>query len=246
MLPVAILAGGLATRLRPVSEKIPKSLVEVAGEPFINHQLRLLRKNHIRQVVLCVGHLGEMIRDQIGSGESFGMTVRYSFDGPTLLGTGGALRRAGEYLGDAFFVLYGDSYLECDYASIQDAFYRGGKPALMTVYQNGGLYDKSNVVLRDGEIALYDKNVHHPDMQWIDYGLGVLSASVLRRILPDSRVDLANIYGELVKEKQLAGYEVGQRFYEIGSFSGMEELSDHLSPQKNCRQSIYPDFDASS
>ena len=114
-LPVAILAGGLATRLRPITEKIPKSLVDVAGEPFIVRQLDYLFRQRVRDVVLCIGYLGEMIEAVVGDGSRFGLRVSYSIDGPILLGTGGALRRAAPLLGEAFFVLYGDSYLPVDY-----------------------------------------------------------------------------------------------------------------------------------
>lgn len=226
---MAILAGGLATRLRPVSRKIPKSLVEVSGEPFIYHQLRLLRKRGIRRVILCVGHLGEMIRDYVGDGRELGLEVEYSFDGPALLGTGGALRMAVDKLGDVFFVLYGDSYLECDYAAVLKAFFREGKPALMTVFENRGMYDSSNVTFRGGEITIYDKTNRSREMQWIDYGLSVLSAEVLKDIPPDKPSDLADIFSGLAAEKLLGGFEVGERFYEIGSFAGIEELTRHLS-----------------
>src|SRR5215475_16199750 len=114
MLPVAILAGGLATRLRPITERIPKALIEINGEPFIAHQLRLLRSRGIRRVVLCLCYLGEMVRDFVGGGQAFDLAVEYSFDGPVLLGTAGAIHRAIPLLGGAFFVLYGDSWLPCD------------------------------------------------------------------------------------------------------------------------------------
>src|SRR6266481_2293671 len=136
VLPVAILAGGLATRLRPATEKIPKSLLEVNGEPFIAHQLRLLKAGGVSQVVLCVGFLGEMVRDVVKNGHAFGLDVHYSFDGPALLGTAGALKRALPALGKAFLTLYGDSYLLCDYAGVAREFEASGKQALMTVFLN--------------------------------------------------------------------------------------------------------------
>src|SRR5262245_47348338 len=136
MLPVAILAGGLATRLRPVSETIPKALVPVAGEPFLAHQLRLLAASGIRRVTLCVGYLGDTIEAFAGDGSRFGLELSYSSDGPELRGTAGAIAHARRLLGDDFFVLYGDSYLPCDYAAIQQAFERSGKPGLMTVFHN--------------------------------------------------------------------------------------------------------------
>src|SRR5512144_908368 len=145
-LPVAILAGGLATRLRPITEKIPKSLVPVAGRPFLAHQLELLRSRGIIRIVLCVGHLGEMVEREFGDGSAHGVRLEYSFDGPVLLGTGGALKRARPKLGQQFFVLYGDSYLPVAFSPIAECFERSGKPGLMTVYRNEGQYDTSNVV----------------------------------------------------------------------------------------------------
>jgi NDP-sugar pyrophosphorylase family protein len=222
--PVAILAGGLATRLRPLTEKVPKLLLEVAGEPFFSHQLRLLQKAGLARIVLCVGHLGEMIVDHYGDGRSWGMQIDYSFDGPKLLGTGGALIRALPLLGDAFYVLYGDSYLPIDYLAVGRAFRASGRPGLMTVYENRGQYDSSNVWFEDGKIRVYDKKNQLPQMRYIDYGLGLLHADVLRAWPRDAVVDLADVYGRLVATGELAGCEVSQRFYEIGSPAGLSEL----------------------
>src|SRR4051794_10666712 len=151
-LPVAILAGGLATRLRPITEKIPKLLVEVAGEPFFSHQLRLLRGAGLTRLVLCVGHLGEKIVELYGDGAKWGVTIDYAFDAPKLLGTGGALIAALPKLGQHFYVLYGDSYLPVDYRAVGDCFLRAAQPGLMTVYENHGRFDASNVWFEDGEI----------------------------------------------------------------------------------------------
>jgi NDP-sugar pyrophosphorylase family protein len=231
-LPVAILAGGLATRLGPITEKVPKLLVDVAGEPFFSHQLRLLRKSGLTRVVLCVGHLGEMIADRYGDGTKWGMRIDYSFDGPRLLGTGGALIRALPLLGDAFYVLYGDSYLPVDYLDVGRAFLASGQPGLMTVYENRGRHDASNIWFADGRIKVYDKTNRTPRMQHIDYGLGLLRARALDGWPRDGVVDLAAIYGRLVAEGQLAGYEVKNRFYEIGSPEGLKELDALLRGSK--------------
>ena len=223
-IPVAILAGGLATRLRPVTEKIPKSLVPVAGKPFLPHQLELLHARGIRHAVLCLGYLGEMIQRDFGDGRAFGVRLDYSFDGPKLLGTGGAIRRALPLLGGEFFVLYGDSYLPVDYHAVANFFQRSGKLGCMTVYRNEGRYDTSNVVFRDGEIAVYDKKKRRPEMLHIDYGLSLFKKTVFDSYSAEQVFDLAEVMGRLVGEKQLAGYEVPERFYEMGSPSGLAEL----------------------
>ena len=223
-IPVAILAGGLATRLRPITEKIPKSLVPVAGRPFLSHQLELLRSRGIRRAVLCVGYLGEMIQRDFGDGNSFGVKLEYSHDGEKLLGTGGAIKRALPLLGDEFFVLYGDSYLPVEYAPIEEFFRRSGKLGCMTVFRNEGKYDASNVVFADGEIKVYDKKSKLPEMRHIDYGLSLFKASAFDSYYSDQPFDLAEVMGKLVREKQLAGFAVRERFYEIGSPAGLAEL----------------------
>ena len=227
-IPVAILAGGLATRLRPITEKIPKSLVPVAGKPFLAHQLELLRSRGIRRAVLCVGYLGEMIQRDFGDGEQFGVKLDYSFDGDKLLGTGGAIKRALPLLGDEFFVLYGDSYLQVDYAPIADFFRRSGKLGCMTVYRNEGKYDTSNVFFAGGEIKVYDKKAKLPEMRHIDYGLSLFKGAAFDSHPAGQSFDLAEVMGKLVREKQLAGYEVRERFYEIGSPAGLAELETLL------------------
>ena len=230
--PVAILAGGLATRLRPVTEKIPKALVSVADQPFLAHQLRLLRSAGIRKVVLCVGYLGEMIESEFGDGGSFGMELSYSFDGPTLLGTGGALKNALPLTGEKFLVLYGDSYLPIDYAAPIGAFAASGKLGLMTVFQNANRWDSSNVWFEGGEIKSYDKENRTPQMKHIDYGLGILRAGALAPWPNDRPFDLAEVYQDLIGRRELAGYEVGQRFYEAGSREGLAELDTMLRGQQ--------------
>jgi NDP-sugar pyrophosphorylase family protein len=227
-LPVAILAGGLATRMSAVADGRPKALLPVAGEPFIAHQLRLLRRERIRRVVLCVGHLGEAIRAFVGDGSRFGLDISYSFDGEHLLGTGGALQRALPHLGASFFVLYGDSYLDIPYRGVQDAFAESGAPALMTVFRNEGRWDRSNVLFENGRIIRYDKRTQDPRMQHIDYGLGVISAEVIGDRRSDDRFDLADVYAELVAKGRLAGYEVTRRFYEIGTPQGWAETDGYL------------------
>jgi NDP-sugar pyrophosphorylase family protein len=227
-IPVAVLAGGLATRLRPVTEKIPKSLIPVAGKPFLAHQLELLRSRGIRRAVLCVGYLGEMIQRQFGDGSAFGLQLDYAFDGPKLLGTGGALKRALPLLGMEFFVLYGDSYLPIEYRPIAEFFRRSGMLGCMTVYRNEGRYDTSNVAFRDGNVVVYDKKNRLPEMHHIDYGLSLFQATVFNAYPADKPFDLAEVMGKLVREKQLAGYEVRERFYEIGSPAGLAELETIL------------------
>jgi NDP-sugar pyrophosphorylase family protein len=228
-LPVALLAGGMATRLRPITEKIPKLLVEVAGEPFFSHQLRLLKQNGLTKIVLCVGYLGDMIVEQYGDGSKWGVEIQYSFDGEKLLGTGGALIRALPKLGDAFYVLYGDSYLPIDYQAVGRAFLESGKLGLMTVFENREAYDASNVWFDDGRIKFYSKKEKVPQMKHIDYGLGLFRAAAFDPCPRDSVVDLAAVQTDLVRRGELAGYEMKERFYEIGSHAGLDELNRLLA-----------------
>ena len=230
-IPVAILAGGLATRLRPITGKIPKSLIPVAGKPFLAHQLELLHSRGLRHVVLCVGYLGEMIQRDFGDGSRFGVRIDYSFDGPKLLGTGGAIKRALPLLGETLFVLYGDSYLPIEYRPVADFFQRSGKLGCMTIYRNEGRHDTSNVVFRSGQIAVYDKKNRTPEMQHIDFGLSLFKSAAFDSFPADKPFDLAEVMGKLVREKQLAGCEVRERFYEIGSPTGLVELEVLLKKQ---------------
>jgi N-acetyl-alpha-D-muramate 1-phosphate uridylyltransferase len=227
MFAVAILAGGLATRMRPVTERIPKSMIEVAGRPFIEHQLARLQAENVKNVVLCVGHLGEMIEAHIGDGGRFGLSVSYSFDGERLLGTGGALRRALPLLGNEFFVLYGDSYLDIAYASVQAAYRDSGQPALMTVFRNESQWDISNVLFDGSRVVRYDKRHPTSDMKFIDYGLGILSGDLLR-VGEGEAFDLSDIYAALADDGRLAGFEATRRFYEIGTPSGLAVAVEHL------------------
>jgi NDP-sugar pyrophosphorylase family protein len=230
--PVAILTGGLATRIRPMTEKIPKALINVAGQPFLAHQLRLLRSAGIRKVVLCVGYRGEMIEQEFGDGRSFEVELSYSFDGPELLGTGGALRKALPLLGHRFFVLYGDSYLPIDYAAPARAFVDSGTLGLMTVFRNEGRWDTSNVWFQDGAIKSYNKKEQGPEMRYIDYGLGILDSAALSDRPDGQAFDLADVYRDLIARKELAGFEIEQRFYEIGSPEGLAELDAMLRRQQ--------------
>jgi len=238
-LPVAILAGGLATRLRPVTERIPKVLVEVAGKPFIVHQLELLRSHGLTRVVLCVGHLGELVESALGSGDRWGVEIRYVFDGEKLLGTGGALKKAIPLLGDSFFVLYGDTYLECDYRGVATAFSESGKLGLMTVFRNANRWDRSNVLFENGRILIYDKHASFPGREHIDYGLGVLRAKALDSYEADRPLDLAAVYQNLLAQDQLVGFEVRRRFYEIGSPEGLAETEQYLKSKEQTDE-LYP------
>lgn len=226
--PVALLAGGLATRLRPITETIPKALVEVAGKPFIDHQLALLAHHGITDVVLCLGYLGEQVRAHVGDGAAFGLTVRYAEDGPQLRGTGGALRQALPLLGDPFWVLYGDSYLDIDYRAIESVFLSGEALGLMTIYRNTNRWDRSNVVYQDGILRLYDKHTSTPEMEYIDYGASLLRTAALRYLPATDPADLADLYHILVREERMTGYVVTQRFYEIGSPTGLAEARAYL------------------
>jgi NDP-sugar pyrophosphorylase family protein len=222
-LPVAIIAGGLATRMRPLTERIPKILIDVAGRPFAEQQLELLRPWGITHVVYCLGYRGEQVAEALGDGSRWQMTFEYVFDGPQLLGTGGAIRQALPRLGSAFFVMYGDSYLECDFNAVERSFRASGRQGLMTVFRNDNRWGRSNVAFEDGRILRYDKVIADDSMRHIDYGLGILTSQAFDRWKGnEGPLDLAAVYQNLIQRDALAGFEVGERFYEIGSFEGLE------------------------
>jgi NDP-sugar pyrophosphorylase family protein len=230
-LPVAILAGGLATRLKPITEKIPKSLLDVANKPFAVHQLELLSRNGIDRVVFCVGYLGDQIVRALGDGRRWNMTIDYVFDGPVQLGTAGALKNAIPVLGDAFLILYGDSYLDCDYQGIEQVFVESRKLGLMTLLRNRDRWDRSNVHFSKGIIHLYDKQNSTADMEHIDYGLGAVRAEVFRRYPQGKPLDLVRVYQDLIAAGEMVGFEVTKRFYEIGSPEGLEETRRYLNSE---------------
>lgn len=232
MFSVAILAGGLATRLRPITETIPKSLIQVAGKPFICHQLDFLRQQGINSVVLCIGYLGEMIQEIVNDGSRWGMRVSYSSDGPALLGTGGALRQALPLLGEHFFILYGDSYLPIDFSDVEKTYTVRGKKGLMTVLKNQNQWDRSNVEFDAGQIIEYNKTVIRPQMHYIDYGLGLLQRAALQAYPAGQSFDLSKVYNDLSLAGELVGYEVFGRFYEIGSHQGIMDTQAYLLKQR--------------
>jgi NDP-sugar pyrophosphorylase family protein len=230
-LPVAILAGGLATRLRPTTETIPKALVEVAGRAFAEHQIEWLARQGIDHIVYCVAYLGGRIQAALGNGARWNLSIEYVFDGERLLGTGGALKHALPALGGPFFVLYGDSLLTCDLRAIERAFAASGCAGLMTVFRNDDRWDRSNVLFTDGRLLRYDKQARTPDMRHIDYGLGVLTPRALTPFPSDRSFDLARVYQRLLAAGDLAAVEISDRFYEIGSPEGLEEARAFLTGQ---------------
>lgn len=221
-----ILAGGRGTRLGERVRDIPKPLLEVAGEPFLLHQLRLLANHGVREVVICVGYLGEMIVESVGS-ERFGMRVAYSHDRPGREGTLQALRDAAPLLDERFLVLYGDTYLRIDYARAAASWRASGLPALMSVYRNDGRLGVSNAVYEAGRVSAYDKHSPQPRMHWIDYGLGGLERGALA-LVPAASTDLADLYHVLAREGMLFGFEATERFYEIGTPRALAETSAYL------------------
>ena len=228
-LDVAILAGGMATRLGALTRETPKCLLDVGGRPFILHQLERLCEQNVRRVVLCVGHLGEQVLMAVGDGSTHGLEVVYSFDGPEPRGTAGAIKQALPLLGDRFFVLYGDSHLECDYAAVRDAHQREGKLALMTVFHNESGGDACNVQFEQRHILAYDKVRRTHKMHHIDYGLGVFDRRAFADVPESGPYDLATVYQQMLERRQLAGFEVAERYYEIGSVTGLEETRKHLA-----------------
>jgi NDP-sugar pyrophosphorylase family protein len=229
MMPkVVILAGGPATRLYPVTHTVPKVMIEVAGKPFIAHQLELLKKNGIENVVICLGYLGERIKDFIKEGDPFGIKVEYSFDGEKLLGTAGAINKALNLLDEVFFVIYGDSYLRADFKAISDYFLSHNKKGLMTVIKNQNRWDKSNIVYNNGKIIKYDKNNPTDDMEYIDYGLALLKKEIFLQHSYGQVFELDRVYQDLIQGQEMLAYEVKERFFEIGSLSGLEETRKYL------------------
>jgi NDP-sugar pyrophosphorylase family protein len=234
-----ILAGGLATRMRPITETIPKALIPIAGVPFVDHQLDWMADHGVTDVVLSVGYRGDMLRQHIGDGTRWGLTVEVVDEGSVLRGTAGALRLALDrgVLEDAFLVTYGDSFLPIDFAPVWQDFLHGGAPALMTVFRNAGRWDSSNVIYGAGRVLLYDK--HHRtrpavDFDYIDYGLSAMKRTVIEQLVPmprtpDDKADLADLFHTLSRRGDLAGHEITERFFEIGSPAGLQDFEQWMN-----------------
>jgi NDP-sugar pyrophosphorylase family protein len=229
-----ILAGGLATRMRPLTETIPKALIPIAGRPFIDHQLAWLAAHGVTDVVLSVGYLGEALSAHVGDGAAFGLRVRTVDEGPNLRGTAGAVRLAFDQgaLEERFLVTYGDSFLPIDFSAVFDAFAASGAPALMTVFRNQGRWDTSNVIFDGRMVSLYDKQRRTrpaEEFAFIDYGLSALERRIVAAEIPaGAKADLADLFHALSQRGELAGYESAERFYEIGSPAGLEDFAQWL------------------
>lgn len=222
---MVILAGGLATRLGPLTAQLPKSLVEVAGLPFAVHQIQLLRRNNITDITFLTGHLGYMLWNTLGDGSRWGVSLRYVPDGQTRLGTAGAVRHALPLLRNPFFLMYGDSYLPCDYTMVARKFLRCQTQGLMTVYRNDVPWLKSNVQFEDERIVRYNKQDPNDRMQHIDYGLSVFTHEAFR----EETSDLSEVYHNLLQREQLSGCEVGFSMCEIGSHEGLQATKDYFA-----------------
>jgi len=226
-----ILAGGLGTRLWPMTQALPKSLIPINGRPFADYQLTWLSRQNITNVIYCIGYLGGQIRSAIGDGSRFGVNVQYADEGDDLKGTGGALRGALDagLLADIFFVLYGDSFLPVQFAPLLAAFHASGCQGLMTVIRNENRWDASNAVFAAPFVTLYDKksdDATRTRMNYIDYGLSILARDLIaKQIQAGAKADLADLFNKMSIAGELAGFEITDRFYEVGSQSGIAEFS---------------------
>lgn len=221
---VVILAGGLATRLRPLTDTMPKSLVEIGSKPFLEYQLDFLKSGGVKDVVLCVGYQGDKIEQIFGGGGKFGVNIKYSYEKEQLLGTAGALKNAEHLLGDKFFVMNGDSYLFLDFATVMSYFNELSQLALMVVYKNYDRYERSNTLIEGNLVKQYSKKEKTGDMIYIDYGASILRKRALELVPPNQVYSLEQLFQQLIPQKELLAYEVTRRFYEIGSPEGLAEF----------------------
>ncbi len=231
-IPVAILAGGLAKRLKKNTLNKPKALIDIAGKPFISRQLSYLSNQNIKNIVICTAHLGNQIKNYVGDGSKYNLKESYSDDGDKLLGTGGSLKKASRILGENFFILYGDSFLPINFSLVEKAYFRQKKPALMTVFKNNDHGDKSNVYFKN-KCVLYNKKNPQKNMNYIDYGLNVVRSSIFYNFPSNKTFDLSDVFEDLSKKSLLAGLEIYERFYEIGSINGLNDTIDFFKKLEN-------------
>ncbi len=216
----------MGTRLRPITQTIPKSLVPICGRPFLEYQLEVLSRSGVEHVVICLGHLGEMIEEYFGDGRQFGLSIRYWTEEDCLLGTAGAIKNAEDLLDDAFFVIYGDTYPIVDFPRVMQHFLSHDRLGLMVVYRNENRWDRSNVIVDGALVRVYDKHQKLPGMAYIDFGVSVFRREAFAHIPRGASADLAAVYHPLIQQEQLLAYETLHRFYEIGSLDGLREFEN--------------------
>jgi NDP-sugar pyrophosphorylase family protein len=233
-----ILAGGLGTRLQPLTRSVPKPMVNVHDRPFLEYELTLLAQNGITDVVLCVGYLGEQVLRHFGSGRTLGIQIQYSWDGEQLVGPIGALKNAESLLEDSFFVLYGDAYLRLDYQALMDSILFSNRLGAMAVLHNYDEYGPSDLLVEDGIVKEYDKKHSRPELEWVNFGVSALRRQALQLVEPRRFCDEETFYGQLIAQRQLIAFEVKDRFYEIGNPSGLEQFRSFIasSPAKVARR----------
>lgn len=224
---VIILCGGLATRIRPLSEKTPKSLILIEGHPFLEYQINLLKSYGFHDIVFCIGYKGNLIKKYFGDGKSFSVNIKYSEETDQLLGTGGSIKNAEDILKKEFMVMYGDSYLPFDFNKAINFFHKHHKLGLMTVYKNNNSIEPSNVSIIKNLVKKYNKKNTSSEFQYIDYGVSIFKKQVLNNF-PNKRFDLSEIHQFLIKEKELLAYQIKERFYQIGDFQGLEEFKKYI------------------
>ena len=223
------MAGGLGTRLGSITKKLPKTMVPVNGRPFLEYEISLLKSSGVDEFVLCVGHLGEMVEAHFEDGRRLGVDIRYSYDGPRLLGAAGALKRAEHLLHETFFVTYGDAYLRAEYPALMRKLVESGRQGVMAVYENHDAYGKSDLVVRDGMVVKYDKRGHEEAMNWINFGVSALAKGALALVPPETECNEEEFYGRLIERGELLAFPVKERFYEIGTPASLREFELFIS-----------------
>ena len=229
---IAILTGGLGTRLNKLTTKTPKSLILIDNKPFLEYQIDFLKEGGIKDIVLCTGHLGEQIHRHFGSGKKYALNIKYSHEDKPL-GTAGALKKSQDLLNDTFFTMYGDSYVFVNFGEIMSYFKSQDKLALMTVYHNSDRYDRSNTSIQGNLVKKYSKKDRSKDTEYIDYGVNIFRKSVLDLIPQNQFYSLEDLLPNLIKQEQLLAYEVYDRFYEIGSPEGLEDFENFIAGSRN-------------
>jgi N-acetyl-alpha-D-muramate 1-phosphate uridylyltransferase len=221
--------GGLGTRLSPLTMTVPKPMVQVGGKPFLEHEIGLLKRSGVGDFVLCVGHLGEQVEAHFGDGSGLGVRIRYSHDGPRLLGPAGALKRAEPLLAESFFVTYGDAYLRADYRAIMNTLLGSDKLAVMAVYENHNKFGRSDVVVSGGRVVRYDKGGSGAGMEWVNFGVSAMRRSALALVPAGRECGEEEFYGELIRRGELLAFPVKERFYEIGTPDSLREFERFIS-----------------
>lgn len=228
---IVIMAGGMGTRLRPLTYEIPKPMVVVGGKPYLYYQLKYLQKFGYTDVLILIGYLGHYIQDYFKDGDDLGLNISYSIENEPL-GTGGALKGAQSLLQEVFMLIYGDSFLPIDLKNLENSFNYSSMAGMVVVYDNRENTDVTSNIAVDAQdtILKYKKNSNDHDLNYVDAGISIFNKNVCDLIPDKKKKSLEEeIFPSLVEQRKLFAYITNQRFYDIGNIQRLSVFENYIT-----------------